>query len=180
MKDEDKVNGLNDGGDDFEACLRRQRIRSVPAEWRAEILRRAADHEGEVLCASGTDGLTTGESRMPLEGGKLRGWLDRWWVRIPVPGLGVAVVWAMVVLGASMDRWLHPNGSRGGVTVSREQVAEAQAQRLLLLELAGLEDPTAKSRVLVPPNRPVVDRPRPRSQVRPEKSRGVMDDISTG
>ncbi len=136
----------------FVEHLAGQPFRQPPVGWRGEMLaaaQRSAAHSPRPHPASNS-------------------WWGAWLLRIPLVPAGLAAVLLTVWLGAHSDRWL--NGTVAGLTptISAERIAEAQAQRALLWQLAGLDEPRRVSRPTPPSNLnpPPVLRPRSDRRVR--------------
>jgi hypothetical protein len=142
--------------DEFEARLARQPLRAAPPELRAQVL--AAVQEKAVGASPCHPQRLPGETAHSSPG-----WLDWLLARFPIPAIGIAAVWAFVFFTADVDRRLNGNLAQAPVTVSREQIAEARAQRAELWQMAGLDE--LRPRLTSPAPTPAP--PRPRSQVRP-------------
>jgi hypothetical protein len=185
MKPTDAGQSPGNNGDGLEAHISQQRLRALSEDWRDEILGAAlnVEREGE---RGETPGIWESKAQTPR---KLRSpvhpstWLDRWLAWIPSPTLGVALVWALVMGTGALDGWLNGNGTSVPGVVSQAQLAEAHAQRVLLLEIAGVEGDLLQFRKhewMESPNRPTVNRPRPRSQAQPEHESKWFNTLSKG
>lgn len=124
---------------DFEKQLRRQPLRSVPPEWRREILQAA---------------LGTTHPQQPA-----------WWRQLlwpcPQAWAGIAAVWLVViVLNFATSEQSAPTSAVAITRPSPEMQALLREQRLLIAELLNPPEPPLANR---PKNLP----PKPRSENRP-------------
>ena len=139
-------------GDELERRLERLSLRSVPADWKSEVL---------------------GAARQRMDRGQVRSpnstvatsWWDRWLAHFPVATTGFATIWLVAGLAGTADRWLNGSVASTAPRVSAEQMAEARAQRIILWQLAGyserVDDPS--------PPRP--EHPQPSPVLRPRSDR---------
>lgn len=137
-----------ESGSEFEARLRRQVIRPVPAEWRDTILRRTGVTPVSSSTQNHTAALTQREDR--------RDACPTWWSRLGWIGLGAAwvLIFALHIAGRP-----EPLGDSAGEppAVSEAWAAWTQNQRELA-RLLETEPP-------IPP--PEADRPPPRQSCIP-------------
>jgi len=150
--------------DPLEARLARQPLRRVPDAWRREILASASSTipDGKI---QGRDAQSDSRDGCPS-------WVEALLLRLPLGWTGAAATALLLWLGVSSDRWLNGGAMLAQAPlVSREQVAEARAQRTELLQLAGLNDisPVVADRT---PGKPPAALPRPRSDRRREEGDG--------
>lgn len=136
----------------FVERLTGQPFRQPPVGWRREI-----------LTAARKSAVPSPRARPASDS-----WWSAWLLRIPLAPTGLAAVLLTVWLGARSDRWL--NGTVAGLTptISAERIAEAQAQRAMLWQLAGLDEPRVS-----PPSSPSNVSPPP--VLRPRSDRRVRE-----
>lgn len=130
----------------FVERLAGQPFRPPPDDWRREILtaaRKSAAPSPRARPASDS-------------------WWSAWLLRIPLAPTGLAAVLLTVWLGAQSDRWLNGAVTDLGPAISAERMAEAQAQRAMLWQLAGRDELQSESPSSAPSraNPPPVLRPR--------------------
>ena len=136
----------------FENLLRRQPLKSIPGEWREDILRQAAGK---------ADGRRIATAREVTTFKAFKCWLIAWWSPSPRAWAGLAAVWAAILV-------LNLSGGNGPATtamanpISPAQMRMAlKQQQMLLIELAGRAEPR-------PAAAPRATAPGPRSQRREE------------
>ncbi len=122
--------------DDFEDRLARVPGRRAPAELRAEVLAAAKRVEPAKLKRSDPENMGARPLRMS--------WGDWLLAHFPLAPGGLAACWLLIWLGGSADRLVNGSDATKPVVISREQMAEARAQRAELRQLAGLDDPAGK------------------------------------
>jgi hypothetical protein len=112
----------------FEDCLRRQPLKPIPGEWRAEILRRAAQE---------VDGRGKISPGVVSWFGEFKAGLRTVFAPAPRAWAGLAVVWAVIlVLNLSGGSETATAALTQPVSVAQTRMALKQKQ-MLLLELAG-------------------------------------------
>lgn len=131
--------------DDFEQRLQRQPLRSLPSEWRAEILRKA-------------------QQAVPLDTSNLcplpSPWWREWLWPCPQAWAGLAAAW-MIIVGLHLSTPDAASASAVRVQTSPVQLRQAIQEKLQLL--AELNPPGEAS--FAEPPKPY--RPKPRSERRP-------------
>jgi len=139
---------MNDETEQFERRLRRQPVKQIPGEWRAEIVGQAS-RRSSLTSAKKTE---TGKMPVPLQI-----WREFFWPH-PKAWAGLAAIWIFIfVLNFSM-RDQMPVMAEKSVPASPEVVAELRQQQKMLAELIG----STELRVA---NRQPVFSPKPRSEV---------------
>ena len=124
---------MNGKLDPFEERLRRQPLKAVPAEWRAEILAAAADRPSPVA--------------RPTLLSTLNAQLSTLLWPHPAAWAGLAAVWIFI---CAMNFSIHdrsPVVAEEAAPPSREMMAEIKEQRRLLAELIGPRETFEADRV---------------------------------
>jgi hypothetical protein len=115
--------------DPFEDQLRRTPPRTLPPEWKAEIL-------GAATAAA----MESRRTPSRPAAGMYQNWWTQLWLRIPLPTVGLAGAWGIALLISGAESWFAPVSHGQTEPVSAQQIATARAERQALFEEFSLAD----------------------------------------
>ena len=139
--------------DDFEKRLQRQSMRSIPREWRGEILdaaRRARGHQLSTLHSE-----ATGEDGSAIHPQPTSWWRELLWP-CPQAWAGLAAAWVLILALNAATREPVQVATAQSTPPAREVLMALKERRRLLAELAGPP-------VQIKPQKPLA--PGPRSEL---------------
>jgi hypothetical protein len=140
---------MNEETEQFEQRLRRQPMKPVPAEWRAEILAAARDARGGASAER--------RQQVSLVGGFLpkaatRAWFQNLFWPHPKAWAGLAAVWVLILVLNFSSHDTAPVVAEKTAPPSPEMVAQLRQQQRMLAELIGSREPADadRSKTLAP------------------------------